>query len=150
MAKKYNHVFLSYCHDNTAEVSQLRDDLLSAGEEVWWDKDILYGQDWKQEIRKAMRQSYAVLVCFSKETEARSESGVYPELSDAIEAYRNYEPGEIFLIPVRLSECEIPLVEIDATRTLDRLQIADLFPPADRPAGLRRLVDSIRKSAHHP
>lgn len=148
--KQYKHVFLSYCHDNKAEVRQLRDDLVNAGEPVWWDEDILSGKDWKQEIRKAMKESYAVIVCFSKETEARGESGIYPELFDAIDAFRNYAPGGIFLLPVRLSECEIPLVEIDGTRTLDRLQHADLFPPADRAAGLNRLLTSLRSSTRRP
>ena len=150
MPKKYKHVFLSYCHDNQVEVRQLRDDLLATGEAVWWDQDIDGGQDWKQEIRKAMRESYAVIACFSKETEARTETGIYPELLDAIDTIRNYAPGEIFLIPVRLSECEIPLIEIDSTRTLDRLQHIDLFPSANRAGGLERLIKSLRKSARHP
>ena len=150
MPKEYRHVFLSYSHENQEEVRQLREDLLNAGENVWWDQDIRGGQDWQQEIRKAMRDSYAVIVCFSKETEARTESGIYPELLEAIGTYRNYAAGEVFLIPVRLSECEIPLVEIDATRTLDRLQRIDLFPPERRDKGLNSLLDSIRASSRHP
>jgi hypothetical protein len=150
MTNKYKHVFLSYAHENRAEVRHLRDELLAAGEAVWWDQDIRGGDDWKQKIRKAMRESYAIIVCFSKETEARSESGIYPEVLDAIETYRNYTPGGSFLIPVRLSESEIPLVEIDATRTLDRLQIIDLFPPANRADGLQLLVESLRDSPRHP
>ena len=31
--------------------------------------------------------------------------------------HREYVPGAVFLIPVLLSECQIPLIEIDATRT---------------------------------
>ena len=45
------HVFLSYCRDNKAEVQRLHDELVVAGEPVWWDQDILPGQDWKTEIR---------------------------------------------------------------------------------------------------
>lgn len=150
MPKQYKHVFLSYCHDNKAEVRQLRDDLMKAGEAVWWDQDILPGADWKQQIRKAMQESYAVVVCFSKETEARGESGIYPELLDAIDALRSHAPGGIFLIPVRLSECELPLVEIDASRTLDRLQRVDLFPPAERDGGLNRLIASLRNTTRRP
>ncbi len=150
MSEKYKHVFLSYGRENKAEVSKLRMDLLAAGETVWWDADILGGQDWKQEIRKAMRESYAVIACFSKETEARMESGIYPELLDAIEAFRNYAPGGSFLIPVRLSECEIPIIEIDSTRTLDRLQRIDLFPATARGDALTRLVDSLKNSPRHP
>ncbi|MEM9266593.1 MAG: toll/interleukin-1 receptor domain-containing protein [Cyanobacteria bacterium P01_F01_bin.13] len=126
MAKK--HVFLSYCRDNANEVNRLHGELLAAGEPVWWDQDILPGQDWKLEIRKAMKDAYAVLLCLSKETGERTTSGIYPEALDAIKVYRNYAPGSIFLIPVRLSECDIPMIEIDDTRTLSRLQRVDLFP----------------------
>ena len=149
-SKKYKHVFLSYCHDNFEEVKQLRDDLIAAGEFVWWDKDIRGGQDWETMIEQAMRESYAVIVCLSKETEVRDESGIYPELSDAIEALRNFGPTKVFLIPVRLAECEIPLVKIDANRRLDSLQTIDLFPPENRDAELGRLVDSLRNSTRHP
>jgi len=150
MSKQYKHVFLSYSHANQEEIRQLRDELLNAGEQVWWDQDIRGGQDWQQEIRRAMRISYAVIVCFSKETEAASESGIYPELLDAIGIYRNHAAGQVFLIPVRLSECEIPDVEIDATRTIDRLQHIDLFPPENRGQSLNLLIESLRASARHP
>lgn len=47
------HVFLSYCRDNAKQVAKLRDDLLAAGEQVWWDQQILPGQDWQLAIRQA-------------------------------------------------------------------------------------------------
>jgi len=148
VAKK--HVFLSYCHDNATEVTKLRDDLMAAGEAVWWDQDILPGEDWKLAIRQAMKDSYAVVLCLSKETEARATSGIFPEVLDAIAAYREYAPGGIFLIPVRLSKYKIPPFEIDGTRTLDRLQYVDLFPAAKWNAGLQRLIQSLQKTPHHP
>lgn len=43
MAKK--HIFLSYCRDNQIEAKRLRDDLIAAGEYVWWDQDLLPGQN---------------------------------------------------------------------------------------------------------
>jgi hypothetical protein len=140
------HVFLSYCRDNKDEVAKLRDDLIAADEAIWWDQDILGGQDWKLEIRKAMRDAYAVVVCLSKETADRITTGVYPEVLDAIATYREHAPANIFLIPLRLSECEIPLIDIDATRTLDRLQCVDLFAPD----GLQKLVRSLQACPLHP
>ena len=144
------HVFLSYCRENQEAVRQLRDDLLGAGEAVWWDQDIHPGQDWKFEIRKAMKSAYAVVLCLSRESQARTTSGLYAEAADAVSLYREYAPGIIFLIPVRLSDCEIPAVEIDSTRTLDRLQYQDLFPPSQYFAGVQRLLRAIRSAPHHP
>jgi len=144
------HVFISYCHDNTVEVARLRSELLAAGEPVWWDQDIAAGQDWKLEIRRAIKGAYAILLCLSEESEKRKTSGIYPEAAEAIAAYREYAPGSIFLIPVRLSDCEIPPVEIDSTRLLDRLQYVDLFPASKRSSGLTRLLEAIRGSPDHP
>jgi hypothetical protein len=145
-----NHVFLSYCRENAAEVAQLRQDLIAAGEAVWWDQDIKPGQDWKLAIRTAIRNAYAVVLCLSAESEARTTAGIYPEAADAITAYREYAPGSIFLIPVRLSDCEIPPIEIDGTRTLDRLQFVDLFPAGAYPAGIKKLLEAIQATPYHP
>jgi hypothetical protein len=70
------HIFLSYCHDDGPVASRLWQDLLNAGESVWWDRDILPGKLWKDEIRKAMQQAYAVVVCLSDSVESRAASGV--------------------------------------------------------------------------
>ena len=137
-------VFISYCRDNLAEVAALRERLIRSGEVVWWDHDILPGADWKFEIRRAMRQSYAVICCLSKELASRSKSGVYPELADAVAALRERPQGEIFLIPLRLSDCSVPQIEIDDTRTLDRLQTLDLFPGGELDAKFERLLSVLR------
>ena len=148
MSKK--HVFLSYCHDNTDQAEQLHDELIAAGEAVWWDQDILPGQDWKLEIDQATKDAYAVLLCLSAETESRTTSGIYPEAANAIGALREYAPGNLFLIPVRFSDCEIPMIEIDATRRLDRLQFVDLFPPAKRTTNFNKLIAALQSAPHHP
>jgi len=150
MPKLPTHLFLSYCREDKTQVNRLREDLLNAGEVVWWDQDLDAGEDWRLAIRKAMKNSYAVVVCLSRQTEARIESGMYPELSNAIAAYRDYAPGSVYLIPVKLSECEIPLVQIDGHRTLDNLHFVELFPDSQWEAGVQLLVKALRKAPHHP
>ncbi|MGH1363893.1 MAG: COR domain-containing protein [Calditrichia bacterium] len=141
------HVFISYCHDDTKDVERLHSSLTSNGIDVWWDKEIIGGQDWKTEIRKAMKKSTTVLLCLSEKAMERQKSGIYPEAYDAIAAYRQYRPGEIFLIPVRLSKCDIPDIEIDDTRTLDRLQYVDLFPDSKWDENFQKLLKAIQASA---
>lgn len=148
MSKK--HVFLSYCHDNATEVEQLRGDLIAMGETTWWDQDILPGHDWKLAIDQAIKDAYAVVLILSKEAEARTTTGIYPEAANAIGALREYGPGAIFLIPVRLSNCIIPPFEIDATRRLDRLQFVDLFPASKRAINLTKLLAAIQAAPNHP
>jgi hypothetical protein len=144
------HVFLSYCRDNAAEVARLHDDLTKAGLTVWWDQQIRPGADWKLEIRTAMKNSSAVVLCLSQEAQQRVTTGIYPEALDAITQYRMHRPGEVFLIPVRLNECEIPPIELDDLRYLDRLQFVDLFPDAQRPIGLARLIAALKGEPQPP
>jgi hypothetical protein len=143
-------VFISYCRDNQAEVTSLRNRLISAGELVWWDQEILPGADWKLEIRRALKRSYAIICFLSQELANRSKSGVYTELAEAVRAMRERPPGDIFLIPVRLSECEIPPVEIDDVRTLDRLQTLDLFPQKEFNARFEQLLTALREAKRQP
>ena len=137
------HVFLSYCRDNKREVNKLHDDLVRQGFEVWWDDDLLAGQNWKCELRKAVQNSGEVVACFSAEVQKRDVSGMFPELRDAIEVYRQMRPESIFLIPIRLSECTIPDLPIDATTSLSHLQYVDLFPAKDRTEGVTKVVNSL-------
>ena len=145
------HVFMSYCHDNEEEARRLVDDLESAGELVWWDNYILGGRDYKEAIREAMKNAYAVVVCLSPElVKGRHRSGVYPELRDAIAAFREYSPKHSFIFPVRLAECDVPPIEIDDTRTLERIQYIDLFPSHKRKVGLQKLLESLSAAPEHP
>ncbi len=148
MAKK--HLFLSYVHENSADAEALRDDLIGLGEAVWWDRDIPPGARWKLEIRKALKDAYAFVLCLSKAMEDRARSGAFPEILDAISIYRELAPGRIFIIPVRLDECEVPSFEIDSTTMLDDLQFVDLFPASQRPGGISRLAASLKACPGHP
>lgn len=151
MSSALTHIFLSYCRENGKDVAALRQDLIDLGETVWWDQELLPGKDWRFAIRQAMEASYAFILCWSREAQDRIRSGIYTELEDAIDFYREYAPGNIFLIPVRLSECELPPIPISGRRTLRDLQYVDLFPPDARPAGLARLIQAIREArSHHP
>jgi hypothetical protein len=87
-----------------------------------------------------IRRTYAV---FSHDVAARHRSGIYPEALLAIEESRQLPPGSTYLIPVRLSECEIPPIELTPTRTLQDLHYEDLFPTDHRPAALARLLQSL-------
>ena len=139
-------VFLSYCHDDEPKVARLHAALTANNVSVWWDKDILPGEDWKAAIRQAMKRSDVVVLCLSAKSMKRRTTGIYPEALDAITAYRQRRPGEIYLIPVRLSECELPAIEIDDVRTLDRLQYIDLFPEGMWDANLKRLLKAIKSA----
>lgn len=137
-------VFISYCRDNLAEVRVLHEFLADTGFRVWWDQDILPGQDWNLEVENALERSAAVIVCFSAESQQRGRAGIYPELSNAVEIFRCLPPGSLFIIPVRVSECELPKISIDATRSLTDLQCIDVFPTSRRESAYERLSRSLQ------
>ncbi len=97
-----------------------------------------------------MKDSYAIVLCLSPELAQRVKSGVYPEVLDAIREYRQQAPGNVFLIPVKLDACETPDIEIDDTRTLDRLQAIDLFPTSVKADGIQQLLKSLLTATNHP
>ncbi|MDA1051889.1 MAG: hypothetical protein O3C40_15595 [Planctomycetota bacterium] len=48
------------------------------------------------------------------------------------------------MIPVRLSECELPPIEIDDVKTLDTRQHVDLFPANTWDTNLKSLLMAIK------
>ena len=90
--------------------------------------------------------------CFAclKRPNPAQTSGIYPEALDAIASYREYSPGSIFLIPVRLSDCEIPTSRSTTPGLWDELHYVDLFPAARRAEGLQKLIKAIKAAPLHP
>jgi hypothetical protein len=69
-------VFLSYCQEDFAVASRLRDALIAHGMDLWWHKNLFPGQEWKQEIREAMKQSSVVILCLSAQALERTRLSV--------------------------------------------------------------------------
>jgi GntR family transcriptional regulator len=138
------HAFISYVHEDSRQVNQLQQTLEAAGVPVWRDTDDLWpGEDWRAKIRRAITDKALVFIaCFSQASISRRKSYQNEELELAIREMRLRPPDDLWLIPVRLSECEIPDREIGAGRTLTSIQRADLF--GDRAdEGTARLVAAI-------
>jgi hypothetical protein len=142
-------VFLSYCHDNLSQATKLHGELSAAGVEVRWDRDFSAGSDFRAAIRKAMTDADFVVVCFSKQTEARDLNGIYPEVRDAIDTQRQKGPLASYLIPVRLAKCEIPDFAIDGTTTLRHLIYVDVYG-RNRQAGVQRLLSTLGADGSEP
>jgi hypothetical protein len=101
-------VFL--CHSSTDKVliRDLYRRLSAEGIETWLDEEnLLPGQEWDQEIRKAVRGSDAVLACLSRS--ATTKPGyLQKEIKLALDVADEQPEGTIFLIPLRLEDCEVP------------------------------------------
>jgi hypothetical protein len=123
------HAFISYVHEDADRVRSIISALRAADVPVWTDKTKLSpGEDWQLTIRKAIqRNSLAFLAVFSTNSQARSKSYQHEELNLAVEQFRLHPPGRVWLIPVRLDDCQLPEYQLGAGRTLASLQRADLF-----------------------
>lgn len=129
-------IFLSYFHDDARLVEKLRDRLLNSGHPVWWDNDILPGTAWEEEIASAMRSSCAVLACCTGQSTERQESKFFREIREARDMSREMKAGTVFLIPVLLMPCDLPL-------ELRDLQAIDCTSP-NFDQGFQKLLAALR------
>ncbi|MDD2921489.1 MAG: SUMF1/EgtB/PvdO family nonheme iron enzyme [Anaerolineales bacterium] len=109
----------------------------------WLDEEELYpGQDWNLEIEKAVEAADIIFVCLSGNSVTKdgfAPGYVQREIRIALD-YADYKPeGALFVIPIRLEECEIP-------KRLSRWQYADYFE-GQRERAFERLLVSLRRFA---
>jgi TIR domain/Effector-associated domain 7 len=101
-------IFLSYAREDTQKVESLYQQLSDAGFRPWMDtKDILAGEKWQRSIQHALQQSQFFLACLSQ-TSVIKRSYLRREFREALEKRQEMLDSDIYLIPVRLEECEIP------------------------------------------
>ena len=130
---KQERIFISYARQDSDATIRLYNDLLSKTDlKPWLDtEDLLPGQNWDLEIRKAIKNSRYFIALFSS-TSVSKRGYVNKELRKAIDALDEFPEGEIFAIPVRLNNCEVPYEKF---RGIERV---DLFP--DWNEGVQRLL----------
>lgn len=114
------HAFISYVREDTKAVDKLQSVLEAAGVRVWRDTaDLWPGQDWRTRIRQAITaDAQAFIACFSRNSMSRGKTYQNEELTLAVEQVRQRQPGDSWLIPVRLDDCAIPDRDIGGGRTL--------------------------------
>lgn len=105
--------------------------------EPWLDEEkLLPGQDWNLEIEMAVEASDAVLVCISSNSVVK-EGYVQKELRQVLNVALEKMEGSIFVIPVRLDDCEIP-------RQIRDRQFLDYFPAAQQASAYEKLKASLK------
>jgi len=130
-------VFVTYVQEDVAAAERLYRDFLARGYDPWLDrKKLLPGQNWPRAIERAIEVSDYFVPCFSRR--ATVKRGWFQcELRYALDCAGRVPPGEIYLIPVRLEQCQVP------ARVSREIQYVDLFPDWDR--GFRRILAAMRR-----
>ena len=101
-------VFLCHAKDDKPAVRDLYDRLKNDQIEPWLDEvDLIPGQNWEHEIKKAVETTDLFVVCLSKR--AVDKVGfVQKEIRFALDVADLQPEGRIFIIPLKLEECEVP------------------------------------------
>ena len=126
-------VFLCYASGDKPRIRELYARLRNDGFTPWLDEEnLLPGHDWQIEISKAVRNSDVVIVCLSKASITK-EGYVQKEIRQALDVADEKPENTIFLIPLKLEECDVP-------ERLKKWQWVNLFEDN----GYERLKRSLR------
>lgn len=119
-------VFLCHSSGDKRAVRGLWEKLATDGFAPWLDeKELLPGQKWELEIRKAIDSAGAIIVCISRGS-INKEGFLQREIRMVLDKASEKPDDAIFLIPARLEECTVP-------PRLKDLQWVDLFDEAGYP-----------------
>jgi hypothetical protein len=138
MAEASHRLSIFLCHSigDKQAVRDLYRRLRDDGFDPWLDEEnLLPGQDWQQEISRAVEAADVVLVCLSRGSVGK-RGYVQWEIKYALDVADRHPDGTIFLIPLRLEECRIP-------QRLERKQWVNLYEAK----GYERLRSALRHRA---
>lgn len=131
-AKHPLKIFISYASGDREKAQELHAWLASQGTDPWIDtENLLPGQDWKMAISQALDETDLILLCLSKKSVSR-EGYVQKEMRLALDRALEIPPGEIFLIPARFEEVDLPY-------SLRDFQWVDLYAES----GMKKLLKSL-------
>src|SRR6267154_4996863 len=101
-------VFLSYARKDKDTVDDLYQRLSDAGYKPWMDvRDILPGENFRLAIESAIHSADLFLAVLSSHSVDR-RGFIQRELKEALDIWKEKLESDIYLIPVRIEECESP------------------------------------------
>ena len=136
--------FISYSKIDTTHVREFAAKLKSEGWiDPWFDEeDILPGQVWQDRVTNGVSNSHAVIILLSKAAVA-SEGYFHKEVKLALETAAEKPEGTIFIIPIRLDECAVPMM-------LQKYQYVDYFGSDwQKERTYTNLITSLKMRAEH-
>src|ERR1700690_1111445 len=128
-------VFLSYAHTDSQIVNKIANDLQKEGIRVWLDRrDLLAGQDWQNQIEKAITEAGFALVFIS--AESLKSKWVQEEYRAAF--VHQQKTGGTRLIPILLQKVVLP-------EFLSTIQYVDFTESYDN--GMQNLMRALKTSS---
>ena len=132
-SKTMARIFLCHASEDKPKVREIYQRLQSEGFEPWLDEvEILTGQEWDLEIRRALRTSDFIMVLLSRHS-ANKTGYVQREFKMTMDRLEELPSGQVLMLPVRLDDGEIP----------DEFQKYHCTPLYEE-GGLERVIHSVR------
>jgi hypothetical protein len=101
-------IFMSYARDDEEEIKLIYRRLQNEGCRPWMDQfDILPGENWERSIKSAIQKADFFLFFLSNYSVNR-RGFLQKEIRLALDAWNGMLMSDIYLIPMRLSPCQIP------------------------------------------
>lgn len=134
--KKRLKAFICHSSNDSEKVNKVCDWLVEHNVDVWISTEkILPGQEWEFEIKREIHTTDLVIICFTKNTVSK-EGFIQTEITRALEVVERKPEGAIYLIPLRLEQCDLPF-------RISKYQYVDFFDPK----GQSKLLLALRNRA---
>ena len=134
-------IFLAHAEVDKPAVRVLYQRLREAGFQPWIDdEDIIPGQNKREAIPKAIKESDLFIACLSSRS-VNQAGDLMRQLRQSLDRMAEMPPDEIYLVPLKLDRCEIPDLQRDEEGIkLQDYQSLDYFAED----GWERLLKTIR------
>ena len=104
----YNKIFISTVNEDSKTAENLFDFLVLYKYNPWlYFKNLLPGQQWDYEIRRELKKSDFIILLFSK-TSVYRRGYIQREFRLALEYCEERLDTDIFIIPCKIDDCEMP------------------------------------------
>ncbi len=135
-------IFISYAKEDSEIATRLYNDLKKSGLIPWIDViDLKPGQTTELAINKAIKESNYVLLLLSRHS-ISNRGSIQQEQKRILKVFEEFPLDQIFIIPVRLDNCE-PIDE-----RLQNLHSVDIFPSYED--GFNQILRSIGSGSPIP
>ncbi len=135
ISKRTKRVFISYARENFETAERIYNDLKKSGAYPWLDRqNLLAGENWKNTIAKNIKKNSDYFLTLLSSKSASKRGFVHIEQKIALKVADEFSENKIFIIPVRLDNCELP-------EKLEDLHCVDLF--SDYEEGMKEIFKAL-------
>jgi len=101
-------IFIIYAREDQEKAKEIYRRLARTGYKPWLDEeDLLPGQNFRLVIERSLTASDFVIICLSQASVAKRSLFQW-EIKQAMDKLGEMLPEDIFIIPARLDECDVP------------------------------------------